>query len=189
MTVQCELHIPVSESEARQRRLPPDCGKLLISADAAEDVVSDLSEVLDQYRGQSSLLAAQSLTTFLGKGALRELLDGRGLHYKFDSEISSKVRRPKDVWVKCRSREEIRFIMKELDAEGIVFYAIQAKDAEPIRGRLIELGTGGYQESEFLKTMDAIPLFIFYSSTHNSLEVLGTCEAVQRFHNDFCAER
>lgn len=177
--VRYELHLPVTKREARERNLPSKCAKLLVQTTDEEDVVGLLSKFIHAALSDSAQIVAQSLSTFTGYKKLRQLLEEKEFKFHFDNEISRSLKRPHDVVVECRHAGDIAHVMTAIEAEALVFYAAQPSDRSALPQEMVHAGRGGYIESEFLKTSREVPFFVFFSSTHSSVEVLGELEPVR----------
>lgn len=182
-----ELHLPLSERETKKRHFPKGIAGLVVYISDRDEVENLLSEFIHGARMSSRHMIAQSMTMFMSSRKLKKVLDEKGLRYHFDSDINTRIRHRQNVVVDCLSERDITSVLKGVDAEAIVFYGEAEVTNNPgIQEQLIEAGRDGYTETPFLKLVEVIPYFIFYSSTHASIEILGTPEVVKSLFLSYC---
>lgn len=182
-----ELHLPISAREAKQRKLPSKIGKLLVEIVDRGDVVKELSEFIHIAQKGSRYMIGQSMTNFLTLKQLKEVMATNKLKYLMDSDINTNIRRPQNVVAECRSRDDIALLLETIRAEGLVFYGeTEVTGDANLQEALIEAGNNGYVMSGFLQLYDKIPLFVFYSDSHRSIEALGKLESIRDLFFDYC---
>lgn len=182
-----ELHLPISAREAKQRKLPSEIGKLLVEIVDRGDVVKELSEFIHIAQKGSRYMIGQSMTNFMTLKQSKEVMETHKLKFRMDSDITTNIKRPQNVVAECRSRDDIAFLLETIRAEGLVFYGeAEVAGNANLQEALIEAGKNGYIMSDFLQLYDKIPLFVFYSDTHRSIEVLGRIEPIRSLFFEYC---
>lgn len=182
-----ELLLPLSDHEAKKRRVPKGTANLLVLTDNRDDVEDRLSKFIHVARMDSRFMIAQTMTMFMSTKKLKAVLEQRGFRYRFDSEISSEIRLSQNIIVDCPSADDIAYVLKKINTEAIVFYGeANVGSNSDVQRRIVEAGRDGYIESPFLKMLDVIPVFVFYSATHASIEIFGVPEAVKRLFLVYC---
>ncbi len=183
------LDLPVDKRMAKKNRLPAGVGYLLIEIADQNNVEDCLSEYILYSQMRTRYILGQSIVIFTNPKDTKSILEEQGISHSFDNDICPHIKRPGDIVVECRSKEDISFVIKSIKAEAFVFYGANGIAEEPsIQRKLIEVGRGGYFERNFLALSDIVPLFIFYSSTHPSIEIIGNMDAVKRVFLNYCSK-
>ena len=185
--IRFNLDLPLNKKTIRKNRFPENTSRLLVEVDDQENVEECLAEFVYKCRMSSRTIIGQSIVTFMKPNDAKRILKEKGLSFNFDSDICPGISRAGDVIVACKSKEDVEFVLRSIEAEALIFYGAEGiRNNSLMQRKLIEAGKEGYIESNFLVCSDVAPLFVFYSSTHPSIEIFGNHNAVKSVFLGFC---
>jgi len=178
-TIESELHlaleVPLNQREARARDLPLDVGRLVVGT---RHRGIDRSRALEMYariihwwRGPDETAYLVPINVFLDQPALRRLVDNLGLR---------EVRVGEDYGLACSCEAALAVALQRLDCEELaIFFACDDDAARDVLSAVAAYkGPGASHNAQFLQAKSGRQGFVFYASSHLSIEVLGTLEFV-----------
>lgn len=177
-----DLASPVTEKEAGERGLPHGIGRLVVSFDRDTNLERSISTCLCEARCEGHALIAQSIIPYRSIAKLKKALTDGGLIVWTDNEIIAENEAPNNLLVRCESVSMIMEVLGRMSSEAIVYYNLPVADGVPqFVSEIIEASLDGYFEASFLKHIDQCNGFWFYQSTHESIEMMGSCEMVEEY--------
>ncbi len=168
--LQIALEIPLNSNEAQKRGIPLSTNRLVI---AKQDDATDTNVVLEMYthiiriwtqKGENLYIVP--INAFLSAKAKRNLIDTLGLCELCVASESA---------FHCGSSEALRGILEQFDAEELsIFWATDVDIARTVLTAIAGYrGSGDSHNAPYLCTNTGREGFIFYASSHTSLEVMG----------------
>lgn len=169
------LEVPINRKDAKRRGIDESLCRLLLYLD----------EGIDDYHLFAAKLIELNKPTndeicIVPYGAFKELseLNIQEEDYSYDSQLHYCI---------VRNIESLSTILKEWEAEGLVFFYCNEKicadlidkirSSEP---KILELSKSGY-EIPFLKQVDICELFLFYSMSRSAFELIGNKISIMNF--------
>jgi hypothetical protein len=186
------VQIPIDQKNAKRRGLDPTLSELLIHSmvvkqindSAFYDILSKFSELIWAFCG-SATCYSQPIYSFKRLKKYAEELENSHIKYWFDYKSTDKPRgEPLLLTAQCESINNIFHLMQMFKAEAIVFFSSTDSSIvnQDIRRRLLRAPKYGRQyEQPYLQEIATYGFFIFYASSHLSLEILSCRENILKF--------
>jgi len=182
-----ELHLPLSEKEAKKRAINSGFSKLLVILDQKSIAFDILSHFIFKAKTENRIFIAQTIICYEGTKKIKDKLDGADIEYWPDNEICDDIGKTNNFLMNCITEANVKWILKNIDSEAIVFYSIEKSNNNfPFNDGIIMASLDGYVEANFLNFVNESDYFTFFQSTHNSIEMLGKTKAILDYFINVC---
>jgi hypothetical protein len=177
------LELPIQLKDAKSRGLRRDIAKLLVMAKTEkaerESSFLGLAQLIYGSRNNDEVIHALPISGFASVEDYKKLLIEEGVECHLDAELDDRKKKPRALLIECDTEKKCFFILKNINAEAILFYSTKRNDIiKESEKRLVEASVSGYIEKTFLKESEEYGFFIFFAESHMSLEILGTKPSV-----------
>ena len=170
------LEVPIDEHDAKQRAIDPYLCKIIYECQTTDNnnCVAQLATAIDRCCSVNG----DAYVTAVGEFVQIETLQTIG---------GSKIIETHHL-INAESKEALEKILACWDAEALVIFFSDMDTAKLVTSNVERLQKEwwryrkGAYDRDFLSQIELCGLFIFYSSTHQSLEIIGYEKQIKKCH-------
>lgn len=170
------LEVPIDEYDANRRAIDPSLCRIIYECQTTDNniCVTQLATAIDRCCSVNGSAYVTAVGEFVQIETLQSIVSSKiiGTHHLINAE----------------SKEDLEKILACWDAEALVIFFSDMDTAKIITSNVERLQKEwwryrkGAYDRDFLSQIELCGLFIFYSSTHQSLEIIGYEEQIKKCH-------